>query len=49
MKSVNKNFGFFLLIILSLANSCFGEKYLSAAFLIAALFYDAITAKEKAE
>lgn len=43
MKPINKNIGFFILIIISIGNSFFGDKYIASAFLISALFYDAIT------
>ncbi len=49
MKSVNKNVGFFCLLISSTYHAIWGDDYLAAAFLISALFYDAIAAKEKAE
>lgn len=42
MKHINKNLGFFLLIIVSNVHLLAGNKELAAAFLIAALFYEAI-------
>jgi len=49
MKPVNKNLGFFCLFISSAYHAIWGDDYLAAAFLISALFYDAIATKEKSE
>ena len=42
MKPINKHFGFFLLIFISVGHIFGGNLDLAAAFFIAALFYEAI-------
>jgi len=47
MNPVNKKVGLFCLLISSVFNSILGDYYLAAAFLISALFYDAIKPEGK--